>query len=246
MDVLSLIGVVVSLTAIFAGQMLEGGSLNSLINLPAFMIVVGGSIGAVIAETPKKVFIQAVQMLSWIIFPPMYDKEVTAEKISLWSTIARKRGLLGLESTIDIEDDPFTKKGLELLIDGTEPANVRAFLEIHADHYVQKQEQAAQVFENIGGYSPTIGIIGAVLGLIHVMDNLNDPSLLGPGIATAFVATIYGVGFANLVFIPISNKLRYHINRAQTAKEMVIEGLVSISKGDDVLYIKNMLYGYEL
>lgn len=246
MDLLSLLGVLFAITAIIAGQMLEGGSINSLINIPALLIVAGGSIGAVIAETPTKICTKALQMLSWVLFPPEYDKIAIIDKIVLWCTIARKRGLLGLESTIEIEKDPFIKKGLELLVDGVEPGNVRSLLEVHAESYVNKQEQTARVFESMGGYSPTIGIIGAVLGLIHVMDNLSDPSLLGPGIATAFVATIYGVGFANLVFIPISNKLMYHVSRAQISKEMIIEGLVSISKGDDVMYIRNKLQGYEL
>jgi len=185
-------------------------------------------------------------MSSWILIPPSYNKNNLIDKIALWCTIARKRGLLGLESTLEIEKDPFTRKGLELLVDGIEPNHIKSLLEIHAEVHIEQQEKTAAVFESMGGYSPTIGIVGAVLGLIHVMDNLSDPSLLGPGIATAFVSTVYGVGFANLLFIPVANKLRYHIGRTYTAKEMVIEGLVGISRGEDVVYIKNKLEGYNL
>jgi chemotaxis protein MotA len=163
-----------------------------------------------------------------------------------WSTLARKEGLLGLEAIIDSEKDGFAKKGLQLLVDGNEPEVIRDCLEVELTTKEHLDIQAARVFEAMGGYSPTIGIIGAVIGLIHVMQNLAKPELLGSGIATAFVATIYGVGLANLLFIPIANKLKAHIFQASQAREMVIDGISSIAEGENPRNIELKLSGFLL
>nr|WP_305906680.1 flagellar motor protein [Methylomarinum sp. Ch1-1]MDP4519378.1 flagellar motor protein [Methylomarinum sp. Ch1-1] len=167
-------------------------------------------------------------------------------KIVDWSALARKEGLLGLEGVIEVEQDAFARKGLQLLVDGNEPEAIRDCLEVEITTREQMDLQAANVYHAMGGYSPTIGIIGAVIGLIHVMQNLANPELLGAGIATAFVATIYGVGLANLLFLPIANKLKAQVLMISQAQEMMMEGISAIAEGENPRNIELKLSGYLL
>ncbi len=161
-----------------------------------------------------------------------------------WSEIARREGLLGLEIVVDEEKDAFAKKGMQLLVDGAEPEIIRDILMVELEALESKQLHSAKVFESMGGYAPTIGIIGAVMGLIHVMQNLSDPSKLGAGIATAFVATIYGVGLANLFFIPVAAKLKSQIHAYSQSREMLIEGIAAIAEGENPRNVEIKLQGY--
>ena len=183
-------------------------------------------------------------ILRWIFFPPRIDLIGGINRVVGWSMVARKEGLLGLESVADAEPDPYARKGLQLLVDGAEPESIRSILEV--DLYTQEARdiQAAKVFESMGGYAPTIGIIGAVMGLIHVMGNLADPSMLGSGIAVAFVATIYGVGFANLLLLPAGNKLKSIALRQSRYREMLLEGILSIAEGENPRSIELKLQGF--
>src|SRR5690606_31341750 len=208
MDVLSLIGIILAFIAILGGNYLEGGHVGSLINGPAALIVLGGTLAAAFLQTPLAVFKRSLSVLGWIFFPPRIDLAGGIDRVVGWSMTARKEGLLGLEPVAEAEPDPYARKGLQLLVDGVEPEAIRSILEVDLLTQENRDLQAAKVFESMGGYAPTIGIIGAVMGLIHVMGNLADPSMLGSGIAVAFVATIYGVGFANLFLIPAGNKLK--------------------------------------
>ncbi len=244
MDKLSLIGVLVGFGAILVGQQLEGGHLHSLVNGPAILIVVGGTMGAVMVQSPVPTFMRALQIALWVVRPPVQPVDQIIEKIVSWSQVARREGLLGLESQAEAELDPFARKGLQLLVDGNEPDTIRSTLELENLARESRDLAAAKVFEGLGGYSPTIGIIGAVLGLIHVMGNLADPSKLGPGIATAFVATIYGVGLANLLFLPIVNKLKAHVQNQSQYGEMLIEGIIAIAEGENPMNIELRLQGY--
>lgn len=246
MDILSIIGVLVGFSAVIGGNLMAGGELGSLINFHAFVIVVGGTLGATLLQFPPKVFMRSLHIFVWIIKPEKHQLPKQIAKIVNWSAMARKEGLLGLETLIDNEKDAFAKKGLQLLVDGNEPDVIRDCMEVELTTKEHLDIQAAKVFDAMGGYSPTIGIIGAVIGLIHVMQNLAKPELLGAGIATAFVATIYGVGLANLLFIPIANKLRAHIFRASQAREMIIEGISSIAEGENPRNIELKLSGFLL
>jgi chemotaxis protein MotA len=161
-----------------------------------------GALGAVLIQTPLDDFALALRRLRWILFTPRFQRQGVLDKTLEWSRVARRDGLLALEKTISSERDPLIRKGLMLLVDGVEPEEIRAVMDVEIDNAVASESKAARVFEAMGGYSPTIGILGAVLGLIHVMNNLSDPAELGSGIAVAFVATIYGVGFANIFFLP--------------------------------------------
>ena len=246
MDILSVIGVFLGFSAIIGGNMLAGGELDSLVNFHAFVIVIGGTLGATLLQFPPKVFWRGLHISVWVLLPEKHRLSVQIDKIVQWSSMARKEGLLGLETVIDNETDGFAKKGLQLLVDGNEPEVIRDCLEVELATKEHLDMQAAKVFDAMGGYSPTIGIIGAVIGLIHVMQNLAKPELLGSGIATAFVATIYGVGLANLLFIPVANKLKAHIFRASQAREMVIEGISSIAEGENPRNIELKLSGFLL
>ncbi|HMW17824.1 MAG TPA: flagellar motor protein [Accumulibacter sp.] len=246
MDRVSLAGLVIGLLAIVGGQLLEGGHLGSLSQPAALVIVVGGTLGAVMLQSSSTTFMRGLRMAKWVWLPPVVDHQRLITQITGWSHISRREGLLALDSIVEQLSDSFTRKGLQLLVDGAEPERLREVLEVEIDTFEQEMKLAARIWEAAGGYSPTIGIMGAVLGLIHVMENLSDPSKLGTGIAVAFVATIYGVGLANLVYLPIANKLKAHINRMIVQRQMLIDGLVGIANGDNPRIIESRLQGYLL
>lgn len=237
-------GLIVGVAAILLGQYLEGGHIGALINGPAVLIVLGGTLGAVMLQSPFATFMRGMRMLLWTFVPPQIQNEEIIRKLVSWSNIARKEGLLGLENIEEAEKDPFARKGLQLLVDGSEPDSIRAILEVDINTREHHDTQSARIFESMGGYSPTIGIIGAVIGLIQVMGNLSDPSKLGSGIAVAFVATIYGVGAANLVFIPIATKLKNIVHMQAMYREMIVEGMVSIAEGENPRNIETKLFGF--
>lgn len=243
-DILSLLGLLVAFGAILGGNLLEGGRVGSLLQLTAFVIVIGGTLGAVLLQTPLKVFLQASRMLLWVFRPPALNAEQQVESIVEWCHLARKEGLLGLETLSEELEDPFSRKGLQLLVDGREPEAIRAIMEVELDSLEDRAMQAAKTFEAAGGYAPTIGILGAVMGLIHVMQNLADPAKLGEGIAVAFVATIYGVGSANLLLLPIAGKLKAIVQAQSRVREMTIEGLTAIAEGENPRAIESKLLGY--
>jgi len=244
LDILTILGVIIGFGAILGGNIMEGGHLSALVNGPAALIVIGGTLGAALLQSPAKIYLGSLKLLGWVLFPPSLKLKHNIEKIIEWSEIARREGLLGLEAVVDDESDPFAKKGLQLLVDGGEPEVIRDILMLELEALEAKQLQSAKVYESMGGYSPTIGIIGAVMGLIHVMQNLSDPSKLGAGIATAFVATIYGVGLANLLFIPIAAKLKSQIQAYSQSREMMIEGIAAIAEGENPRNVEIKLQGY--
>jgi chemotaxis protein MotA len=244
MDRLTLSGLFVAFGAILFGQYLEGGAASSLLNGPAVLIVLGGTVGAVMIQSPTHIFARAMKITGWVLKPPVQPVNEVIEKIVAWSQLARKEGLLGLESVVEQETDPFVQKGLQLLVDGSEPETIRGILEVELLAREQVDMQAAKVYESMGGYSPTIGIIGAVMGLIHVMGHLGEPDRLGGGIAVAFVATIYGVGLANLIFLPAANKLKSLVGQQLQFREMLIEGIVAIADGENPRNIEGRLLGY--
>lgn len=244
MDKISILGLLISLAAIVGGQVLEGGHLNSLVQPTAFLIVIGGTLGAVMLQSPFSVFKRGLGMTRWVFFPPKGGDQNVVEQVTRWSSLARKEGLLALENEIATLRDPFVRKGLQLLVDGAEPMRLREVLEVELETYEHHLKASAKIWEAAGGYAPTIGILGAVMGLIHVMENLSDPSKLGAGIAVAFVATIYGVGSANLIFLPVAKKLMACIANTVAIREMYIDGLVGIANGDNPRIIESRLQGY--
>ena len=244
MDKLTLLGLVIGLVGIMTGQVLEGGSLSFLFQGTAFLIVFGGTLGAVMVQSSSKVFMTAIRMGSWVIITPKSAGPDLIEQLIIWSNIARKEGILALEARIPDIAEPFLRRGVQLLVDGHSAEKIREVMELDIYSWEQLRWQAARVWESAAGYSPTIGIIGAVLGLMHVMQNLTEPAKLGNGIAVAFVATIYGVSFANLLFLPVANKLKIIIKQQTHMRDMVVDGLGAIANGDNPRFIQLKLESY--
>jgi len=243
-DILSIIGVMIGFAALIGGNFMEGGSWQSLANGPAAIIVLGGTIGAAILQTPLLQLKRALKIFPWVFMPPTYEFEAGLKRVVRWAMAARKEGLLGLETIAETEQDLFARKGLQLLVDGSEPESIRRVMETELIVNEQRDQDAAKFYEAMGGYSPTIGIIGAVMGLIHVMRNLADPNQLGPGIAIAFVATIYGVALANLFLLPVANKLKMCVHAQSQYRELMIEGVIAIAEGENPRTIEMKLNGY--
>jgi chemotaxis protein MotA len=246
MDRLSLIGLLVAFGGILGGQLIEGGSAEILFQGAAFLIVCGGTLGAVMLQSSFKVFITGIKMGSWAFVTPKLSPQKLVYQITAWSTLARKEGILALESQISMSHDPFVKKALQLLVDGNSAEKIREVLEIDNATYEKFYFQSARIWESAAGYSPTIGILGAVLGLVHIMQNLSEPSKLGAGIAVAFISTIYGVGLANLVYLPIAGKLKTLIVQQMVMREIMVDGLMAIASGENPRYVENKLQGYIL
>lgn len=244
LDKVSLVGTILAFVVLMAGTVLKGSSLAALWNPAAFVIVICGTLAALMVQTPGPVLARAAALLPLVYRPPEHRPHDLISRIIGWSEISRRQGLLGLEPQVTIEGDPFVRKGLALLVDGGEPEAIRNVLDVEVDTREQRDLDASRVFENAGTYSPTMGIIGAVLGLMSVMQNLADPSKLGHGIAAAFVATIYGIALANLLMLPIAARLKAMIHRQSHMREIVIEGLVSIAQGDNPRQIESKLQGY--
>lgn len=244
MDWSSLAGLAIGLLGILSGQAIEGGNIGSLVQPAAMLIVVCGTFGAVLLQTNSRNFINGLFMLRQVFSPPADDRRALVARILKWSLLARKEGIFMLEPMMRNETEPYIKKGLRLLIDGTAPEKIREILAIDMHFYELQQRNAAKIWDSAGGYAPTIGIIGAVLGLIHVMENLSDPTKLGSGIAVAFVATIYGVGLANLVLLPIGGKLKSQIQQEMTRREMLLNAWVSIAVSDHPTIVQERMSSY--
>ncbi len=244
MDILSIVGILLAFIAVLVGAVLKGAGVHALLSAAAFMIVVVGTFASTFIQTPLPVFKLALNRLSWVFKPPQIAAEALIQKIIEWSNIARKQGLLGLEPMIKQEQDTFVQKGLQLVVDGSEPDAIRGIMEVELGVREHADNRAAKVWECMGIYAPTLGIIGAVLGLMAVMQNLADPSKLGAGIAAAFTATVYGIGLANLFFLPFAGKLKGIVAEQTQVREMIIEGMISIAQGENPRAIEAKLHGY--
>ncbi len=244
MDILSILGIIVAVASIVGGQHLEGGHLSSILQGTAFLIVIGGTFGAVMLQFPMDVFIKAMTSAGMVFGNVSVDMKGIIAKIVELSNVSRKQGLLALEGQMKSLSDPLMAKGVQLVVDGTEPHKIKEILEVEVEVFEEELGTVAKVYEAFGGYAPCVGIIGAVLGLIHVMENLADPSALGGGIAVAFVATVYGVGAANLLFLPMGNKIKLKAKTLIVGKLMVIEGLLSVAQGENPRMIEEKLGGF--
>ncbi|MGI4842040.1 MAG: flagellar motor protein [Janthinobacterium lividum] len=231
MDWASVAGLALAIAGVLVGHTLDGGKFASLMQPAAFAIVVIGTFGAVLLQSERRSFMLGLRMLRWVFVPPKSGRELLSREIALWSLSARRDGLLSLEQYM-ATPDKFIQKGLRLVVDGIQPEKLRSLLENEINAYEFSQRQAARIWESAAGYAPTIGILGAVLGLIHVMENLSDPSRLGSGIAVAFVSTVYGVGLANLFFYPVGNKLKAIVSDKVAQYEILAEVFHDLATGD--------------
>ncbi|MDA8083987.1 MAG: flagellar motor protein [Nitrospiraceae bacterium] len=241
MNPASIIGLVIGVAAVIGGNLLEGGRLSSVFQPTAAFIVFGGTFGATLLSFPLRDILKAVASLRDVFLDPRPDPVPYIEEFVRYCGIARRSGLIALEMEISRIGDPFLKKAMTLAADHMNIKLLRETMEQENMTYETEKRRIARVFETAGGFAPTVGILGAVLGLIHVMENLTDPSKLGAGIAVAFVATIYGVGSANLVLLPISKKLINRLSFELSVREMLIEGVVGIQTGLNPYYLREKL-----
>lgn len=244
MDKSTVAGLFLAITGILAGLILEGGKIAQIIQPTAAMIVFGGTIGAVMIQFPLSVVLGAAKGLVHVFFDKGQDPNKIIKELVGYANRARKEGIVSLDSQLAAIQDPFLKKSLMLAIDGTEPQELRTMMELELDNQEERDEKLSQVFESAGGFAPTIGIIGAVLGLIQVMQHLENITEVGKGIAVAFVATIYGVGSANILFLPWAGKLKIKLRDEQVRREMTLEGVISILEGMNPRMLETKLLGY--
>jgi len=243
-DKASISGVLLGLLGIVGGLLLEGGKISQILQPTAAMIVFGGTLGAVLIQFPLTVVIGAIRGFAGIFFEPGANLESAMELLVTLANIARRYGIVSLDAELPAIQDPFTKRVVMLAVDGTEPQELRKIVELELDNQCEREERLAHVFESAGGFSPTIGIIGAVLGLIQVMQHLDKIDEVGRGIAVAFVATIYGVAAANLFFLPAAGKLRIRFREEQLRREMVLEGVISILEGMNQRMLRTSLRSF--
>jgi chemotaxis protein MotA len=237
-------GVLLAITGIVAGLLLEGGNLSQVLQPTAAMIVFGGTLGAVLIQFPLPVVTGAIRRWGHIFLEPRENPQGRVRELVDFAYKARREGIVSLDANLGEATDPFLKKALMLAVDGTEPQELRRIMELELDSHAEHEEKFPQVFDSAGGFAPTIGILGAVLGLIQVMQHLDKIDEVGKGIAVAFVATIYGVGSANLFFLPSAGKLKIRIRAEQILREMTLEGVVSILEGINPRMLETKLVGF--
>ncbi len=244
MDLATIIGLVMGFGAVFGGAFLEGLHMGALIQPTAALIVLGGTFGATFICFPLSSIIKAFKDVKIAFLPPKVDHESVVKDIINYATKARRNGLISLEQEAQSARDPFIKKGISLVVDGIDPQKLRETLEADIMAFEDHTKHSVEFFEAAGGFAPTIGIIGAVLGLIHVMSNLSDTSKLGAGIAVAFVATIYGLMIANIICLPIGTKLKIRMKEEVLRRVMILEGLIAIQNGENPHFIEQKLKAF--
>jgi chemotaxis protein MotA len=243
-DVTSLVGAPLGLALIVGGLMAEGGHPGMLLQPAAALVVFGGTLGAVLLSFGRDDLWRALAAVRDAFVDSLEPVEAVVARIVMYSNRARRSGVLSLEQQAEAEPDPFLRRALILAVDGSSHSQIRQTLDLEIEKLAEHDEMPSRVFESAGGYAPTVGIIGAVLGLIHVMENLTEPSQLGPGIAVAFVATIYGVGSANLVLLPLATKLRHRAEAVLRRRELLVEGVLAIQEGLNPRVIEQRLHGF--
>jgi len=244
MDKSSIGGVFLAIAGIVAGLLIDGGNLGQILQPTAALIVFGGTMGAVLLQFPLSTVIAAFSSLGHVFAAPQkHNHQLIGQLVSL-ANKARHSGVVSLDSDLDAIEDPYLRQSLMLAVDGTEPNELRKIMRVSLDSTMEREEQLPMVFESAGGLSPTIGILGAVLGLIQVMQHLENMQDVGRGIAVAFVATIYGVGVANLFFLPFAGKMRIRIRDVQQRREMMLEGVISILEGMNPRILEVTLRGF--
>jgi chemotaxis protein MotA len=244
LDKASLIGIILALGGILAGILLEGGNMSQVLQPTAAIIVFGGTLGAVMLQFPLAILLLAFRQLGSVFINPQRDPQTIINQLVQYAQMARREGIVSLDAELPQIEDSFLKRSLMLAVDGTEPQELRKMMELELDNQAEYEEQVPQVFESAGGFAPTIGIIGAVLGLIQTMQHLDKIDEVGKGIAVAFVATIYGVGSANLLYLPMAGKMKIRIRDEQIMREMQLEGVASILEGMNPRMLETKLLGF--
>lgn len=244
MDVGVLVGFIIALIGVIGGNIIEGGNVGSLFQVSAMMIIIGGTIGATMVSVGLEQFIRMPKLIGAAMKKNPTDPHQTVEQLVAFAQKARREGLLALEEEIQNLQDKFMAKGLQMIVDGADPEMVEGVLLTEISLEEKRHHADAGMFETAGGFSPTMGIIGTVLGLIHVLSNLSNPDELGPAISVAFLATFWGIFLANLFFLPLAGKLKVNAKEATELKEMIVEGILSIQKGDSPAIVREKLQAF--
>lgn len=244
MNKTTILGLLVGIGAILGGAVLDGTPFASLISVPAFIVVLVGTLGATALSYPLEDMLRLPKLVMKVMFESKQKSEAIVETFVDLATRARRDGLLSLESEADNLGDQFLRRGIQLVVDGTDEELIKAILHADIEATVARHESGFAIFETMGGFSPTLGIMGAVLGLIHVLSQVNDPTKLAAGIATAFVATLYGVGSANLIFLPMGNKLRLQSEEEEHLRKLMVAGILSIHAGDNPRVVRQKLESF--
>lgn len=244
MDKATLVGLLLAIGGILLGLILEGGNLGQILQPTAAMIVFGGTLGAILIQYPLPVAVKGFKRLAHVFVEPAQNAQSTIDLLVKYANQARREGIISLDKETDSIHEPFLRRALMLAVDGTESQELRKIMELELDNKEEQEEKIPQLFESAGGFAPTIGIIGAVLGLIQVMQHLDKIDEVGRGIAVAFVATIYGVGAANLFFLPVAGKLKIRVREEQIIREMTLEGVISILEGMNPRMLEEKLRGF--
>jgi chemotaxis protein MotA len=243
-DITTVLGPILGIGLILIGMVMEGGHVSSLIQPTALIIVGGGTLGSTLASFPLEHVLQTFKSMKVIFMPPKSDHEKVIAELTELCQFARKNGIMALESKAKAHPDPFTRKGLTLVVDGIDPAMLVGILETELETFEEHSKIPIPVIEAVGAYAPTIGIIGAVLGLIHVMSNLDDPSKLGGGIAVAFVATIYGLAIANIIALPMGSKYKKRVEAMVHERNMIMQGIVALQNGENPHFLTQRLRAF--
>lgn len=244
MDITTIIGIIIGLAALIGGFLWEGGQVGGLMQAAAALIVFGGTIAAVMISFPLAKLKTVPKALALAFTSGKQQSDELIEEISDMAMTARRKGVLALEEKAAAHTDPFLREGIQLIVDGTEQSMVKQIMDLEIDAVHHKYENYAKIFESAGGYAPTMGIIGTVMGLIHVLGSLTEPTALGPSIALAFTATLYGVASANLIFLPIASKLRARGEDETGRMEMMLEGILSLQNGDHPMLVRRKLESF--
>src|SRR5437764_534229 len=240
----TVIGIVVAFVGLAVSATMEGTQIPSFINVPALLLIVAGTFGATFAGTTMGHMKKVAGLYKKAFGGEAYDLKAVVEQMVGFAERARREGLLALEDEIPDLDDAFTRKGLQLVVDGTDPELVREILENEIDGMAARHALGAQPFEKAGGFAPTIGIIGTVMGLVHVLQNLSSPDTLGPAISGAFIATLYGVASANIIFLPMANKLKLLSHEEQDLRALALEGILAVQAGDNPRVVADKLLAF--
>ena len=244
MDLGSVIGIIVAFGALAGAWFIEGGSLRALMNPSAAAIVFGGTFGATLLSMPLRTTLSAASLFKHVLRAPSLSRTEIITAVARFATIARKEGLLSLEAELASVEDPFLKNGIELVVDGTDSEMIREIMEIEIACQTDRHKDGAKLFTTLGGLAPTLGVTGTVMGLINMMAAISDPGKMGPAIASAFLATLYGVGSANLLFLPIAAKLAARSQAERGVREMVLEGLLALQAGETPIAIQQRLQSF--
>ncbi len=244
MEIGTIIGLLVAWIAVLGGFLMEGGRLTSLVEPSAFVIVLGGSLGATVITSTFKHSVSVPMVLKQAFFTKHADPVVMLQLIVALAKKARQSGILALEAELASLENPFIRNAIQLVIDGTQPELVREILDVEIEGMRARHKTGVEFFQAWGGFAPTLGVLGTVMGLVHMLENLDNADSMGPAIAVAFIATLYGVGFANLFLLPVASKLKVHSHEETTTYEMAAEGILSLQAGDNPMVVMTKMRSF--